>query len=440
MKSTFLPTGMGYVYKVGDDFDPELLTIEVTNLRQRAGSSYALLTTSTNIASARRIPGTNRVLNAEVWLLSERSRADYAGSLARLIPAPAGAKALDFGAILEEMAQRVIEQENAPVEVTRLTKAIARQTVPFLIEDILPAKKPTILYGAGGVGKSILAATMAVCVQTGTKFLGKQVQQAEVLYLDWETDEEDIASRVEVVAAGLGLGSAPNLRYSSLVRPIEDRVSALARYVAEEHIGFVIIDSVGMAMSAARDGGDVSETAIRFFRALRALDAAVLAIDHVSGDDMRRGRAGASKPYGSVYKWNSARNAYELRERREPDAKGAHLTLKHRKSNIGSRQPDLHLAALWTEVAVTFIPESVVPVLVMPVAEQILDVLATGPATPRQIADLLSNDDNQYHEIDVRREVKTLMGKRQVTANADGTIRLVPVDNPVVDSSQLLPD
>jgi hypothetical protein len=438
VKSTFLPTGMGYVYTVGDEYDPSILTIEVTNLRQRAGSAYALLTTSTTIDTARRIPGTNRVLNAEVWLLSERSRSDYAASLGRLIPAPPGAQALDFGAILEEMAQRVIEQENAPVDVTRLAPQSApRPTVPFLIEGILPAKKATILYGAGGVGKSIFAATLATCVQTGTPFLGRAAMQAEVLYLDWETDAEDSAARVEAAAAGLGLPEAPALRYSSLVRPIEDRVAQLARFVAEEKIGLVIIDSVGMAMSAARDGGDASETAIRFFRALRALDSGVLAIDHVSGDDMRRGRAGASKPYGSVYKWNSARNAYELRERKEPDHKGTHLALKHRKSNLAQHQPDLNLLLTWESGRAVFAHETVAPTVVMPVAQQILDVLSTGPATPRQIADLLSDDDNTYHEMDVRREVKGLMGQAKVTAGGDGSIRLAKAEDPVVDSPLL---
>lgn len=434
MRSTFLPTGLGYVYKVGDDFDGDFLTIEVTNLRNRGGSAYALLTTSTTIHGARTIPGTERVLNAECWLLSDRSRNDYAASLSRLIPAPDSASRLDFSAILEELAQRVIEHENSPVSIVRLDVTKQRMAIPHLIDGIIPANKATILYGAGGVGKSILAATLAVCVQTGTPFLHRPSTRAEVLYLDWETDEEDIASRVSAAAAGLGV-AAPNIRYSSMVRPLEDRVAALAREVAEEKIGFVVIDSAGMAMSAAKDGGDASETAIRFFRALRALNCAVLVIDHVSGDDMRRGRAGASKPYGSVYKWNSARNAFELRERKDPDHRGAHLSLKHRKSNIGPNQGDLHLTLQWgAQGAATFAPEIVSAPIVQPLPAQITDVLATGPATAKQIADLLSTDDTTYHEIDVRRELKGLMAQGAVSALADGAIRLAKQEQPDVDS------
>jgi DNA replication protein DnaC len=118
--------------------------------------------------------------------------------------------------------------------------------VPYLVEHILPARKPTILYGAGGVGKSIFAASLAVAVQEGNAFLGKHVEQAEVLYLDWETDEEDIAARVMAAAYGMGLTHMPSVRYSALVRPLEDRVTALARYVAEHNIGLVVIDSVGL--------------------------------------------------------------------------------------------------------------------------------------------------------------------------------------------------
>ena len=430
MKATFLPTGLGYVFKLGDEYDPELLVIEVTSIRQRAGSVYALLTTSTTIRGARRIPGTNRVLNAEVWLLSGRSRDEYAASLSRLIPAPAGAAALDFSAILEEMAQRVIEHENAPVEVVRLRPSEKPQIVTqWLVDGIVPANKATILYGAGGVGKSIFAAALGVAVQTGTPFLGQAVRQAEVLYLDWETDEEDIAARVRAAANGLGLPNGAELRYSSLVRPIEDRVAPLARYVAEEKVGLVIIDSVGMAMSSARDGGDVSETAIKFFRALRALNSAVVAIDHVAGEDMRRNARGASKPYGSVYKWNSARNAFELRERKAPDRFGTHLLLKHRKTNVGRFMADIPILLEWSDDKARFSRETMAAPVVQPVVDQILEVLSVAPATPRQIADLLSDDEVAINEIDVRRELKALLGEGKVSATLDGQIRIAKHDD-----------
>jgi hypothetical protein len=304
---------------------------------------------------------------------------------------------------------------------------------------VIPAHKPTILYGAGGVGKSIFAATLAVCVATGHRFLGFRTMKTEVLYLDWETDEGDINLRVRAAAAGLGI-PPPTIRYSSLVRPLEDRVAQLARYVAEVGVGLVIIDSVGMAMNAARDGADASETAIRFFRALRSLDTAVLAIDHVAGEDMRKAKSGAAKPYGSVYKWNSARNAFELRERKEPDAKGSHLLLKHRKSNVGPRIMDTALLLTWAGEVATFAVEKWNPGPVAPLDARILDMLASGPATPHQLADLLSDGDNPVYEIDVRRELKGMLGEKQVTALADGTIRALSMAADQVESTLLPTD
>jgi hypothetical protein len=149
---------------------------------------------------------------------------------------------------------------------------------------------------------------------------------------------------------------------------------------------------------------------------------------------MRRGRAGAAKPYGSIYKWNSARNAFELRQRAEPDLHGAHLTLKHRKSNLGPRLGDLNLILRWNDKGATFNPEVFTEAVRPPLALQILDVLATGPATAGRLADLLSDEDVTYHEIDVRREIKGLLTGKKISTGTDGTLRIAqPVDN-VLDS------
>jgi hypothetical protein len=157
---------------------------------------------------------------------------------------------------------------------------------------------------------------------------------------------------------------------------------------------------------------------------------------------MNRGRAGAGKPYGSVYKWNSARNAYELRERKEPDASGTHLLLKHRKTNIGRHQPDLALRLNWDDEhdVARWERETFAAAMKQPVPEQIIDLLQVGPCTPRQIADLLSDDDAVVNEIDVRRELKGLIAAGRVNAGGDGQIRLAQEEKAVPESTLLADD
>ena len=440
MKSTCRATGLGYVYEVFDEQGEKFLTIEVSNIRQRNGSPIALLSTGTTILGARIIPGSlDKVHNGEVWLLSDRSRGEYANALANRIPTPAGAAAVEWNAVLEELVQRVLESESAPVRVVRLgTGEVQRHGTPHhdLVEGMIPAQKATILYGPGGVGKSIFAAALAVAVESGLPFLDLPTTPAKVLYLDWETDEEDIDRRVTAAAKGMGLDTPPPILYVSLVRPIEDLVTQLARLVLDEGIGLVIIDSTGMAMNSAKDGADASETAIRFFRALRSLNVAVVAIDHVAGEDMRRTR-GAPKPYGSVYKWNSARNAFELRERKDADQHGSHLLLKHRKSNWGPLMTDMALLLAWTNGAASITRERWSATPRGPLDEQITDILTSGPASPHALSELLSDADVTVREAEVRNILKGLIYNRKVTVVGDGTIRLADPPQTVSDSSLL---
>lgn len=430
MIGRILPTGVGYVYTLDDEEEGEIVRIEVSALRQSKGSPMALLTVRSPLASARKINvGSYRdfVFSHELWLMNVRARREVAAQMERLIPAPAHIPPQDWynwETVVDEVAHLVVAHENRPLEIVQIEPSMASQT-SYLLPGLIPHNKPTILYGAGGTGKSIFAASLAVALETGKPFLGLQpTRRVRVLYLDWETEVGDIANRMNIAARGFGFAHTPRIQYMSLVRPIEDEIGQLATVVAENDIELVIIDSVGMAMSSSRDGADASEGAIRFFRALRQLGCSVLALDHISGDDVRRGKAGAAKPYGSVYKWNSARNAFELREAREPDHEGIHLTLKHRKSNLGPRLSDINITLQWGEGEVRWKRDDEVRER-PPLDGLIEDALVLGPATPRQITDLLLEGGHEVMETEVRVALKSMLSAQKVTVLADGTIRLV---------------
>src|SRR4051812_5462453 len=53
----------------------------------------------------------------------------------------------------------------------------------YLIPGILPRESAAMIYGAAGSTKSFLALDMALCVATGTPWMGRPVQRGCALYV-----------------------------------------------------------------------------------------------------------------------------------------------------------------------------------------------------------------------------------------------------------------
>lgn len=222
----------------------------------------------------------------------------------------------------------------------------------FVIEDFIPRDYPSLLYGDGGQGKSYKALHMAMCVVTGTEFLGKRVEQGTVLYVDFELDQEEQARRAYKVARGLGLDSPPEglLYFSPLTQEakvpnVNVIIEQLAEVIREKSVTLSIIDSFGAAVAgdpeSARDVTDL-------FRQLRQLGTA-LVLDHQpkgAGEKYRDKTA-----FGSVYKQNMTRNIWQLQRNPEPgdNENEVRLALYHRKSNFGPLRETIHLKATFGE-------------------------------------------------------------------------------------------
>lgn len=72
--------------------------------------------------------------------------------------------------------------------------------IPWIVPGWIPSRAVTLLYGAGGVGKSYLALQAAVAAQVGAKWLGLPIEQCPALYLSCEDDEAVIVRRLSHVA------------------------------------------------------------------------------------------------------------------------------------------------------------------------------------------------------------------------------------------------
>jgi hypothetical protein len=121
----------------------------------------------------------------------------------------------------------------------------------YLLKDLILAAYVTLLYGDGGVAKSLLALALAVAVAGGSgKWLGREVESCPVLYVDFELDSEEQARRVYQLCRGQGVDTPPeNLLYmSALGHPAGEAFTAALEACIEHSIGLMVVDSLGPAL------------------------------------------------------------------------------------------------------------------------------------------------------------------------------------------------
>ena len=85
----------------------------------------------------------------------------------------------------------------------------AEGDMDYIVESLIPSESVIIAVGDSGLGKSPLFYQMGMCVATGKPFLGLEVQQGGVLYLDFENGLSQINHLSKHLGQHLGLGSLP---------------------------------------------------------------------------------------------------------------------------------------------------------------------------------------------------------------------------------------
>jgi AAA domain len=207
-----------------------------------------------------------------------------------------------------------------------------------LVPRLLYEGEPTLLFGDGDTGKSLVGLALAVAVQSGAAlpFGLKPVRPVPVAYLDWETSRDTLETRLALIEAGLGVDPPPIL-YKSMRRPLVDEAAALAAEFARRGIGFVVIDSKMFAV-AGGEGAAFHEPITAFYNALRLFaPAASFVLNHITNADARTG--GPARPFGGAFAFNGPRLIWEAkRDRDVTDATAIAFTCT--KANNLPRKPD----------------------------------------------------------------------------------------------------
>jgi hypothetical protein len=206
----------------------------------------------------------------------------------------------------------------------------------WLVEDLIPKNHAASWYGAGGSAKSMLAMHLGLSVADPkvTEWFGYEIQTVPVIYLDFELDKDEQHRRVLELCAGAGMEPPENFYYLNASELPTAEAFELARAECERlGVEFLMVDSVGFAL----DGdAEVSKDVLAFFKQyinpLKSGGVTPLLIDH-QAKIIKGEKYGDKEAFGSVYKTNNVRSAFQLRG--ESSEGEIAVTFTHKKNNFG---------------------------------------------------------------------------------------------------------
>jgi len=109
----------------------------------------------------------------------------------------------DLKSALEAM-QAEKADDLIPVEAVKMVDDFP-ELRPIIIEGTLRETETCNIIASSKVGKTYLALDLALSVATGRRWLGKQVKQGAVLYIDCELHPDTLAKRIHAVALARGI-------------------------------------------------------------------------------------------------------------------------------------------------------------------------------------------------------------------------------------------
>ena len=291
------------------------VSFSVAHLHRHHDDLKCELTVNTTLPHARTVNGTL------LWTATNLSAARTRAGLAKGLAARSGEAKWDWLGALEILSVRVARAEaEGSSEIRPLADYDLPTDDPAWTIVGLPILKahPTILFGDGASGKSMLALFIA----------GTIARDVPVLFCDFEFEAEAHRDRLQRL---FGTGMPRDLHYVRCAQPLVNEVGRLQRWILEHDCRFCIVDSVAFSVDGPPESAEVASG---FFRSLRSLNVGSLSIAHTT-----KGENSEQKPFGSTFFSNGARSVWHIK-RNDDEGSGSstvELALSHRKSNTGQR-------------------------------------------------------------------------------------------------------
>jgi hypothetical protein len=199
----------------------------------------------------------------------------------------------------------------------------------FVWHPLMPVGFPSNVYGDGGASKSTTMMGLAVAIALGQPFLGMPTLKGNVLYLDWELDEQTFLRRLYAICRGMGQECPPaDLYYAKLTESLDYHLPSIMEQCHRLDPALVIVDSLGPA--AAADPND-AKAFIRIMQQLRKLERASVVVDHQSKTSAQSYHT--KRAIGSGYKDFLVRGGIQL-ELAENVPGRSSIVLRHSKHNF----------------------------------------------------------------------------------------------------------
>ena len=240
---------------------------------------------------------------------------------------------IQWSRIMEQLVVNVSKYKGGNMESVLVGNTPVINEEKHYIFPFIRKNAINIIYGAGGSGKSYLSVLFGLLVQSGKSYAGLNPDQGNVLYLDWESDPEDLNERLIAVKNGLvdvhpDIADIEFLYYRAKDKFVNEE-DAIADMIVENNIKLIIIDSFGGALAGEIND---SEASMQLANSLRSLNVSILGIDHVS-------KSNSNSPIGTVYKVNLARNLWSVTSKVDEVQNAMEVVLKHTKTNSRKENP-----------------------------------------------------------------------------------------------------
>src|SRR5262245_31602028 len=396
-----VPGGGFYVLNVIDAATrDELISIEARRLRRESGRLYAEIDIRCEWAG---VPHINGTLTCGTWnLSSQQSRkalAKHCAERARTQPGD-----FDWLLYVDSLCLRAIQEERTenPSIVLDDAPVVEAVTDHDIISDgslsfKIPADATSFLVAPGDRLKSLLALYIGVTLAR---------RGIRVLFCDWEMSAHRHRLRKERF---IGNERLDNLRYQQMQQPLPISLDSMRRECDRQHVDFLIVDWVSMAVDGKMTDDD---TALRFHRALRQLPT-TLALAHVSKSTLDARGIQDALAFGSILFTNLSRCVWVIQKTNDTQMSDTvMLGLWPTKQNSGVRYKPLALEFAFYDALVSGMPSidvtlrdiSTVPELAtqLPLQTRIQRLVVNTPMTAGAIAEALGTKPDAIYKVVVR--------------------------------------